>query len=161
MNAIPTKTSRRAFFVAGGATLGAGLAAAGTTALPAHADPDPSLNPAAEREAIRRLHAAFIAGVESRTHEAAVATHHAYRANGLQHADELSVSGDGQLATATWHVDVQTGALVEGDSTLAQMARLQGQLTDVRWESGTLLATYTRTQGEWRIAALEYHSSRT
>jgi hypothetical protein len=160
MNSSSNKTSRRAFFVSGGATLGAGLAAAGMTAAAPQADARPSLNAAVEREAIRRLHAAFIAGVENQTHAAAAATHHAYRANALQHADELHVSSDGQRATATWHVDVKTGALMEGDSTLAQMARLQGQLTDVHWESGTLLATYSRTLGDWRIAALQYHPAR-
>lgn len=48
---------------------------------------------------------------------------------------------------------------VQGDSTIAQMARLQGMLADVRWESGWLQARYVKTGGRWQIAALEYLTS--
>ena len=68
-------------------------------------------------------------------------------------------SKSGLEATATWHVNVKIGMPLQGDSTIAQMARLQGLLADVRWESGWLQARYVKTGERWQIAALEYLTS--
>lgn len=153
-----TNTSRRDFFRRGGATLGAGVAAAAAGA-GAPAPPAPAATTAADREAIRRLHHAFIAGVEGQSTAAALPTHHAYRANALQEHDALVFGAGGHRATATWHVDVKVGGPVEGDSTVAQMARLQGMLADVHWESGRLHARYARTAGQWQIESMRFERS--
>jgi hypothetical protein len=55
MSADKSKTSRRAFVVSGGATLGAGVAAAVSAG-----DRSTSRATAEEREVIRRLHAQYI-----------------------------------------------------------------------------------------------------
>jgi hypothetical protein len=155
MKAGNEKTSRRSFFLKGSAALGAGVAAAsGASAKP--------LSPAVaeqDREAIRRLHLAFIAAAEVQASEAALPTHQAYRSNALQEHDLLVFGKSGLEATATWHVDVKIGMPLQGDSTIAQMARLQGMLADVRWEAGRLQARYVKSGGRWQIAALEYLAS--
>ena len=159
MNAIHARTSRRTFFVAGGAALGAGVATSiGAAALAPKqiATAEHELAAMTEREAIRGLHVAFMAAVESQSHEAAATNHQAYRPNAQQHRDSLSLSEDHHRASATWHVDVKLGTPLQGDSTAAQMARLQGHLSEVRWESGALRATYLKSGSEWRIAALEF-----
>jgi hypothetical protein len=155
MKAGNTKTSRRSFFLKGSAVLGAGVAAAsGASARPVNQSAGQQ-----DRESIRRLHQTFIAGVESRDSEAALPTHQAYRSNALQERDSLAFSESGSEATATWHVDVKIVSPLEGDSTIAQMARLQGMLADVRWEAGRLQVKYVKIHGQWQVAAQEYLAS--
>ena len=48
------------------------------------------------------------------------------------------------------------GVPLHDNSTAAQMARLQGQLAERRWESGRLEAGYVNTDAGWKIAKLEY-----
>lgn len=151
MSTDKSKTSRRAFVVSGGATLGAGVAAAVAAAgrAPTRATPE-------EREAIRQLHAQYIADVEATRQAGAITTHRAYRANARQTEDTLLMTANGRSATATWHVDVKTGMALDGDSTLVQMARLQGHMAHVQWESGRLEARYEKTEGQWRMTAVSY-----
>lgn len=172
------RTSRRSFFLKGSAALGAGVAAtAGAAMLPGKPERDGvealsrQLAEAADREAIRQLHMAFTGVVEARGYEAAAALfearasvdlgntdviHSAYRSNALQRHDTLQFMDEGRQATALWHVDVAAGTGLKGDSTAAQMARLQGNLADRRWESGRIEARYSKSQGKWKIAALRY-----
>jgi hypothetical protein len=158
MKASHTGTSRRAFFIQGSATLGAGVAtAAGATGLA----PAPRAAAVADEnvEAIRQAHLAFVAAVENHSRAGAIATHQAYRANALQIADAIKVSADGHHAAALWHVDVKVGTPLEGDSTPAQMARLQGMLADVHWETGRLDVRYVKVDGQWQIASLRYDAA--
>lgn len=166
MSNTSSNTTRRAFFLKGGATLSAGVAAAaGAGALasppsPAQASPTSGHDrDAAERAAILRVHQAFIADVESGRTPAAAGTHRAYRSNARQVGDQLLLSEDGTRAEGLWHVDVMLGIPIEGDSTAAQMARLQGMLSEVRWESGVIEAQYERCAGRWQISALHYRSA--
>jgi hypothetical protein len=154
MSADKAKTSRRAFVMSGGATLGAGVAAAVSAS-----ERSASRATAEEREAIRKLHARYIADVESATVAAAAPTHRAYRANARQVEDTLTMTANGRSATATWNVDVKTGMAIEGDSTIAQMARLQGHLGNVQWESGRLEARYEKAEGQWRMTEVRYAAS--
>jgi hypothetical protein len=81
MTGIKTKSSRRAFFLSGGAALGAGVAttvgaAALTREAPAPLDEQlkllrQQLEGVEDREAIRRLHLAFTTLVEQQSYEAA------------------------------------------------------------------------------------------
>jgi hypothetical protein len=157
MTSNANNSSRRAFFLRGGVTLGAGLAtSAGATALLPAAQPALDAAGAADREAIRQLHREFIARVEAQSHDAAAATHRAYRSNARQQQDALAVAADGRQANATWHVDVQVATPLQGDSTAAQMARLQGQVGDLHWEAGRLEVQYLKQAGQWRMASLGY-----
>ncbi|MBX5462646.1 MAG: nuclear transport factor 2 family protein [Steroidobacteraceae bacterium] len=202
MTAHTTQRSRRAFFLQGGAVLGAGVASTvGAAALtPANAKaPDEhsknlqqQLNDFANREAIRQLHLTFTSRLEHQAYEhlpdlfdehahvqlsgvaaagkpaiarlfaeqyrnqQAPVMHGAYRPNALQQNDALTLNESGSHASATYHVDVQVNTPLQGDCTAAQMARLQGQMADCRWESGRLEASYVKTRGEWKIASLRY-----
>jgi hypothetical protein len=42
------------------------------------------------------------------------------------------------------------------DSTLAQMARLQGQMAERHWEAGRFEARYVKSAGQWQITALRF-----
>jgi SnoaL-like domain len=96
---------------------------------------------------------------EQYRHQSVPTLHCAYRPNGLQSLDALTVSADGTQATATLHVDVAVGTALQGASTIAQMARQQGQLADRRWESGIIDAQYVKSRGTWKIASLRYPTS--
>lgn len=149
-------TSRRAFFTSGGATLGAGVAAAAGAGAFVPAEAAAS---SADAEAIRRLHMAFVAAVEAQRAAGAMPSHRAYRANARQISDAIQISQGGCSASATWHVDVKVGTALEGDSTAAQMARLQGMLGEVHWESGALHARYQRANGQWRMSEMRFESA--
>ncbi|MET0279954.1 MAG: hypothetical protein ABW278_02350 [Steroidobacteraceae bacterium] len=150
--------ARRAFFLRGGATLGAGIATtAGAAALlPATVPAGDQGAGTPDREAILQLHREFIARVEEHSHPAAPDNHRAYRSNAGQLRDELAVDADGRVASGCWHVDVQVATPLRGDSTAAQMARLQGNLADLHWESGRLDVQYIKQAGRWQIARLRY-----
>jgi hypothetical protein len=208
MTGIKTKSSRRAFFVRGGAVLGAGVGAvvATTVAAPAVASGNApvddqvkqlrqQLDGVADREAIRQLHLAFTTLIEQQAYEAAAdlfdeqahlnlsgvsatgkaavlqvfadqyrhqsgtAIHNAYRQNTMQQRDAVTLSVDRRQATATFHVEVELCTPLQGDCTVAQMARLQGHVADRRWEAGRFEARYVRARGRWKIAALGYVAS--
>jgi hypothetical protein len=205
MTEIKTKSSRRAFFLQGGAVLGAGVATTvGASALAAENPTSPQdqlkqlrvqLDCAEDREAIRQLHLAFTALIEQRTYEAAAelfdeqaqldlsganasgkraiqalfaheyrhqnaaAIHSAYRPNASQQKDVVRLSEDRLQAAATYHVDVKLSTPLQADCTAAQMARLQGQMADCRWETGRFNAKYVKTRGQWKMASLSYRAS--
>lgn len=81
MTGIRTKSSRRTFFLAGGATLGAGMATTVGAAVLTHENPAPleeqlkqlrrQLECVEDREAIRQLHLAFTTLIERQSYEAA------------------------------------------------------------------------------------------
>jgi hypothetical protein len=105
---------------------------------------------AAGKPAIARLFA-----VQYRQQQAAV-MHSAYRQNASRRKDRMSLSGDGEQAKATFHTEVQISTPLQGDCTAAQMARLQGQVADRRWETGRFDAQYVKVQGLWKMASLRY-----
>ena len=197
MTGITTKNTRRAFFLRGGAVLGAGVTTtAGAAALIAHGAPAvPQPQQPEAREAIRQLHLTFTFLMESQAYEAVVelfdepahltlsglsATgkpgivhllvdqyrrqhapmiHSAYRQNASQRNDRVTLGEEGRRATGTFHTGVQISTPLQSDSTLAQMARLQGQMAAHRWESGRFDGQYVKAQGQWRILDLRYLSS--
>jgi hypothetical protein len=167
MNSI--RKSRRAFFLQGGAVLGAGVATAATAATGRSQSPgieqgtlQQQLADAHDREAIRQLHLAFTGRVEDQSLEVAQGVLIVrLRPNHLQRKDTLVLAEDGLQAAATWHVDVALGTPLPGDSTVAQMARLQGQVASHHWESGRIEARYVKSEGQWKIASLDYQYSGT
>jgi hypothetical protein len=169
MNSSNSKSSRRAFFLQS-AALGSGVAAAGASS-PVDAKSLPvndelkalqqQLALAEDREAIRQLHLAFTSQIENQAYETAAGKSVILRlrANHLQQKDSLVLTEDRLQATATWHVDVAMGAPLLGDSTVAQMARLQGQVADHRWEAGRLEVKYLKTQGQWKMMSVSHLAS--
>jgi SnoaL-like domain len=161
--------SRRAFFLQGGAMFGAGVATAATaTSGNTRSQPD-------DLEAIRQLHMALARLVENQGIGAAGDLFEEQprllingvgaddqpellriRSNHLQHRDSLVISADGLQATATWHADVSLATPIRGDSTVAQMARLQGQMASHSWVAGNFKAQYVKARGQWKIASLDY-----
>ncbi len=188
MSGITAKSTRRAFFLRGGAALGAGVATTVAVAAPNAAAEDD------DREAIRRLHLTLTTLIQSQRYEEAVALfderahldlsgvsaqgkpavlrlfaeqyrhqkapaiHTAYRQSGLQLNDSVTFGDDRRHAAATFHVEVEVSTPLQEDCTAAQMARLQGQVAERRWESGRFEATYVRRRGEWKVASLRYLS---
>jgi hypothetical protein len=155
------KSTRRAFFLSSGAVLGAGVAAttgAASLATPAAAQARGS---AEDREAIRKLHLAFVSQLENQRYEGAAdlfgdAQLAAYRQTTSQQKDEVRLSDDGLHATATFHCEVELCSPLPEDCTAAQMARLQGMVAQRRCESGRFEASYLKTRGEWKMTAVRY-----
>jgi SnoaL-like domain len=205
MTGTKTNSSRRAFFMTGGAVLGTGVA----TTVAAAALTSDSASPLEEqlqqlrrqldgmedREAIRQLHREFTTLVENQAyesaaelfdeearlnlsgvsaigkpailqlfvaqyrHQKAAAIHRAYRQSNSQHKDTVTLSGERLQATATFHTEVELCTPLQGDCTVAQMARLQGHVADRRWETGRFEAQYVQTRGRWRMMSLIYLST--
>jgi hypothetical protein len=167
MNKLESKSSRRAFFLQGGAALGAGVATTGAAAAisaktsPAQDQMDQLQRQLAlteDREAIRQLYLALTGQIETRTYEqgAGKPTILRLRPNHLQLKDTLVFSEDRLQAAAVYHVDVALATPLQGDSTIVQMARLQGHMADHRWEAGKLEARYVKAQDKWQLASLSY-----
>jgi SnoaL-like domain len=97
--------------------------------------------------------------VDQYRHQKAAANHSAYRQSDSQHKDAVTVSEDRQQAAATFHTEVELCTPLQGDCTVAQMARLQGHVADRRWETGRFEAKYVRTRGQWRMLSLSYLST--
>jgi hypothetical protein len=146
-----TTTSRRDFLKTG-ALAAVPVAAAGFPAAAIAADDsqaalarlqDERALEALTREALRQFNqggsAQFAAGVT--------------RVALTDEAHELEVTGD--TATARFACTVDTAHALEGQGTLLDMARLQGNAGRTETTGQTLLARYTRQQGQWAIAALD------
>jgi hypothetical protein len=102
------------------------------------------------RQAIRRQFA------DQYRPQQAAAMHTAYRQSAVQQKDIVTIGDNGLLAAAIFHVDVELSKPLQGDSTAAQMARLQGQVVDRRWEAGRFDAQYEKIRGQWKIASMRY-----
>ncbi len=186
MSGTTAKSTRRAFFLRGGAALGTGVATTVAVAAPNRPGEDD------DREAIRRLHLTLVALIQSRSYEEAAqlfdeqaaldlsgvsakgkadilrlfteqyrrqkapAIHSAYRPAAVQLNDSLNVTEGRRHATATFHVEVEVCTPMQEDCTAAQMARLQGQMADRRWESGRFEATYLKRRGAWKVTSMRY-----
>jgi hypothetical protein len=96
---------------------------------------------------------------EQYRHRCCAAMHTAYRPNASQQQDVVTLSSDHLHAASTYHVDVHVSTPLQEDCTAAQMARLQGQVADQRWESGRIDATYVKAQGQWKVASLRFMSA--
>jgi hypothetical protein len=120
-------SSRRNFFLQGGAALGAGVAAvAGAASLtPAAKAPDGTQPEAlADREAIRRVQVAFMHRIESQDHEAATAL---FNEQAPLHLGDVSA---------------------EGQAAIGKLLAAQ------RWEAGCIEASFLKAGGQWKLAPL-------
>jgi len=191
------KTSRRAFFLNGGAVLGAGLAATGTAL--AAAPVAASAGDAAIRETIRALHARFLRHLSSGEIAAAAALfapdarlelgapvvrgarairrlleanattapasddtaarHGAYRVPGAAADDAITVHADGAAASATFGAEAELCVPLAATCTVAQMARLQGNVESRHWQPGRFDVRYAKLPDGWKIADLRWSAT--
>jgi len=186
MSGMTAKSTRRAFFLGSGAALGAGLASTVVVAAPKGAARDGDhegirrlhlafttlIQSQRYEEAVELFDDQAhldLSGVradgkpdiqrlfaEQYRQQKAPAIHGGYRQSPLQLNDSLSFAADHQHATATFHVEVELCTPLQDDCTAAQMARLQGQMADRRWESGRFEASYVRRRADWKVASLRY-----
>lgn len=204
MDTDEIRRSRRAFFLRGGAVLGAGVAtAAGAGTLePASTAPADevaklraALDAAADRESIRALQAQFLhaigqqdyvaaarlfaddaslalSGVEARGRAAiehafttqygaqrAAILHGAYRDVAALTDESLAFSPDRREARARLSGQVELCTPLTATCTAAQMARLQGQMAERRWEAGRFDARYVRSPEGWRFGSLRWSAT--
>jgi hypothetical protein len=74
--------------------------------------------------------------------------------------DSVEVSEDRQSARAVFPYSIQVGTPIESDSSLASMARLQGEGVKTWWEGGVYDVSYVKDVGDgrWKIRRLEYNT---
>lgn len=74
--------------------------------------------------------------------------------------DQLDVANDRRTATAVFPYSIQVGMPIESESSLAGMARLQGEGVRTWWEGGAYHVSYVRdaATGGWLIDRLEYRT---
>jgi hypothetical protein len=89
----------------------------------------------------------------------AAAFHRAYRQCTSQQSDSVTVTDDRVRASAAFNIEVELCTPLQDDCTAATMARLQGNVADLRWESGRFEAKYVKTRGEWKITSLVYRAA--
>ena len=96
----------------------------------------------------------FSAGMTGRTMEPAPG----YQIDAEQQQDVIDVSEDGRTAKARFPYSFQVGTLIQDDSVLAQMARLQGEGIRKWWEGGVYDINYVKDTrgGSWKITRLEH-----
>ena len=68
--------------------------------------------------------------------------------------DRLELAEDGSRATARHSCQVEFETALEGDSTLVQMARLQGNSAVTRVERRVLKADYVKLESGWAVENL-------
>jgi SnoaL-like protein len=73
-----------------------------------------------------------------------------------QQLDIVEVAGDRKTATGQFPYSIQVGAPMSGDSSLVEMARLQGEGIVHWWESGITEVSYVKKDNTWKIGKLEH-----
>jgi hypothetical protein len=73
-----------------------------------------------------------------------------------QQLDIVDVAGDRRTATGRFPYSIQVGSPMAGDSSLVEMARLQGEGIVLWWESGIHEVSYVKHGSTWKIRKLEY-----
>jgi hypothetical protein len=149
-----TETSRRSFLKSG-ALVAAPIAAVGMpVAALAEDGSKAKLARLEDERTISGLHAELLRQINGAGDKfpklAAGLRHVAPDAAPVQ--DLLTFSDDGNRASARQPVTVEIASELEGDETLVQMARLQGNAADIRSESRVLIAEYVRREGAWSVA---------
>ena len=105
------------------------------------------------KEGIRRLYCShFASGLTGKRIEPAPG----FAPDPAQQPDVVAIADDRKTATGRFPYSIQVGAPMTGDSSLVEMARLQGQGVVQWWEGGIQEASYVREGGAWKIKRLEY-----
>ena len=162
-----TNTTSRRSFLKSGAIAAAPIAAVGVPAAALANDGSKAKLARLEDErAIQELHAALL----RRINTAGIAQSGEFFVNGkvpgleqglrsitpdpTGESPALAFSEDGRRATQNQAVKAEFAAELEGDETLVQMARLQGNAPEAEALRRTLVADYVREEGGWAIEKL-------
>ena len=106
---------------------------------------------------IRRLYLGkFRSGMSGKRLEPAPA----FQSDGVDRPDSVTVAPDGLTAPAVFPYSIQVGRPIESQSSIAGMARLQGNGVETWWEGGEYRVSYRRDSANepWLISRLEYHT---
>ncbi len=107
----------------------------------------------AGKESIRRLYCDhFASGLTGRKIDAAPG----FDSDPAQQPDVIEVSADRMSAVGRFPYSMQVGTPMTGDSSLVEMARLQGEGIVQWWESGIQETAYVKSGNTWKIRKLEY-----
>lgn len=158
-------TSTRRKFLKGGALLAAPIAATSVGAL-ALADGGlrgdelrTRLTRLEDEAAIRELQQSWLRQINAGQREAQldgavrrISAHHAGA------ADRIEIAADGQSAVGHFDSAIELETPLAQDSTLAQMAHVQGNGSVRRTERRLLTVRYTKTGGAWAIGKIGLRS---
>jgi hypothetical protein len=107
----------------------------------------------AGKEGIRRLYGDnFASGRTGKKIEPAPG----FEPDPAQQLDIVEVAADRRTATGQFPYSMQVGTPMTGDSSLVEMARLQGEGIVKWWEGGIYEASYVKVGESWKIRRLEY-----
>jgi hypothetical protein len=76
-----------------------------------------------------------------------------------QQLDIVEVAADRKTATGQFPYSMQVGEPMTGNSSLVEMARLQGEGIVKWWEGGIYEASYVKVGESWKIKRLEYRAA--
>ena len=79
-----------------------------------------------------------------------------FEVDSQQRQESIKVAADRLSASGQFPYSMQVGAPMAGDSSLVEMARLQGEGIVKWWEGGTCEASYVKVDNAWKIGRLEY-----
>jgi hypothetical protein len=110
----------------------------------------------AGKEGIRRLYCDhFASGLTGRKIEPAPG----FGSDPAQQRDVIEVASDRKSAVGRFPYSMQVGTPMTGNSSLVDMARLQGEGIVKWWESGIQEAAYVKSGNTWKIRKLEYRTA--
>ena len=78
---------------------------------------------------------------------------------GIDAVDTVEIAGDGKTATGSFPYSIQAGTPMQDESSLVEMARLQGEGILKWWEGGTYKVTYVKAGNDWKMRRLEYRTA--
>jgi hypothetical protein len=110
----------------------------------------------AGKDGIRRLYCDhFSSGLTGKKIEPAPG----FEPDVAQQQDIVEVAADRKTASGQFRYSMQVGTRMTGDSSLVEMARLQGEGIAKWWESGTCDVSYVKVENAWKIKRLEYRAT--
>jgi hypothetical protein len=108
------------------------------------------------KKSIRRLYSDnFAPGLTGKKIESAPG----FEPDPAQQLDIVEVEANRRTATGRFLYSMQVGTPMTGDSSLVQMARLQGEGIVKWWEGGIYEASYVKVGDSWKIRRLEYRAT--
>ncbi len=110
----------------------------------------------AGKEGIRRLYCNhFAPGLTGKKIEPAPG----FEPDPAQQLDIVEVAADRRTATGQFPYSMQVGEPMTANSSLVEMARLQGEGIVKWWEGGIYKASYVKVGDSWKIKRLEYRAA--
>jgi hypothetical protein len=82
-----------------------------------------------------------------------------FESDPAQQPHTVEVAEDLGTATGQFPYSIRVGEPMTGESSLVDMARLQGEGIVKSWEGGTCVASYIKVGESWKIRRLEYRAA--